>query len=214
VVDLREDISPGADKKTSSRYLKTEIVSLQQWSDPTSKKASSEFPLLVSTRGSDIFEVYVSKSVVAPHSIHLIACGHYRGELWGLAVHPLREEFATCGDDKTLRIWSIKSHQQLDMRVMPDAARSIAYSPTGSVLCVGMVDGSMALIDCQSAALKVFSTWKHTEVIITGTCRSFDHVLCCYEIKLMPCLCVLNVYLYRPQVLIRCGISSSGVGRH
>jgi WD40 repeat protein len=184
VVDLREDISPGADKKSSPRYLKTEIVSLQQWSDPTSKKASSEFPLLVSTRGSDIFEVYVSKSVVSPHSINLIACGHYRGELWGLAVHPLREEFATCGDDKTLRIWSIKSHQQLDMRVMPDAARSIAYSPTGTVLCVGMVDGSMALIDCQSAALKVFSTWKHTEVIITGLSTMYYAVrsssLCCH----------------------------------
>ena len=169
IVDLREDISTGTSKqKSSSRYLKSEIVSLQQWTDPTSNKLTSEFPLLVSTRGSDIFEVYVSKNIVSSHTINLIACGHYRGELWGLAVHPLREEFATCGDDKTLRVWSIKSHEQLDMRVMPDAARSIAYSPTGLVLCVGMVDGSMALIDCQSTALRVYSTWKHTEVIITG----------------------------------------------
>jgi len=34
--------------------------------------------------------------------------GHFNGELWGLAMHPIDQKYATCGDDKTLRIWDIK----------------------------------------------------------------------------------------------------------
>jgi hypothetical protein len=33
----------------------------------------------------------------------LIAGGHCKGELWGLAVHPAQPQFVTCGDDATLR---------------------------------------------------------------------------------------------------------------
>lgn len=32
--------------------------------------------------------------------LNRIAAGHSMGKLQGLACHPLREEFATCGDDK------------------------------------------------------------------------------------------------------------------
>jgi hypothetical protein len=39
--------------------------------------------------------------------------GHYKDELWGLAWHPSKAEFATVGDDATLRIWDAKSYRQL-----------------------------------------------------------------------------------------------------
>ena len=40
-----------------------------------------------------------------PESIKTVMQGHSYGEVWGLAASPNDELFATCGDDKTLRIW-------------------------------------------------------------------------------------------------------------
>lgn len=34
-------------------------------------------------------------------------------ELWGLAVHPLKLQFLTCGHDKLVSLWDSESHQPL-----------------------------------------------------------------------------------------------------
>ena len=36
--------------------------------------------------------------------------GHGCRSLWGLSVHPTKEEFATCGDDASLRVWNSKDY--------------------------------------------------------------------------------------------------------
>jgi len=154
-IDISEDVD--GDGKADNGSLDCTIISLQQW----------DSKLLLSTRGGDIFEADVPNNPGDPHTLSRIAWGHAKGELWGLAVHPLRDEFATCGDDKTLRIWSVRSHEQLHVRVMPDRSRSLAYSPSGEVLCLGMLDGSMALMEPQHPQLRVYSTWQHAELIIT-----------------------------------------------
>ena len=69
--------------------------------------------ILIGTKGSDIFEASLARSTSDSLSMTRIAWGHSGGELWGLAVHPMRDQFATCGDDQTLRIWSIRSHEQV-----------------------------------------------------------------------------------------------------
>ena len=39
-------------------------------------------------------------------------------ELWGLATHPSRAQFVTCGQDKLVHLWIVESHQPLWSRTI------------------------------------------------------------------------------------------------
>lgn len=63
--------------------------------------------ILVGTRGGEIMEFKTGKP---KPDIHMRS--HYEGELWGLATHPIREEFVTIGQDMMLAVWDIKTRKQ------------------------------------------------------------------------------------------------------
>ena len=65
-----------------------------------------------------------------------LLCGHFSGELWGLAVSPVtvREEYCTVGDDKFLRLWSSRKKCQKVAIDLGAVARCCAYSPDGSMI--------------------------------------------------------------------------------
>lgn len=50
------------------------------------------------------------------------AVSHFRQghveELWGLAAHPSRAQFVTCGQDKLVRLWSVESRQPVWSRTI------------------------------------------------------------------------------------------------
>lgn len=117
--------------------------------------------ILVGTRGCDIYEVVLPKGPGDSYSLNRVARGHAGTEVCALAIHPVRAEFATSGSDKTIRLWSIRSHEQINMRSLPSNAKSLCYSPDGSLLAVGMEDGSFYLVDVLSEGLRAFATWKH-----------------------------------------------------
>jgi len=151
-IDMTEDIGQGV-----GTSLDGAVISLQQW-DTT---------ILVGTKGCDIYEIQLPPNPSQHHSIQRIMSGHSSGEIWGLAMHPTKEEFCTCGDDRTLRLWSIRSHEQLAIKVLPGVSRSVAYNNLGEVICIGLVDGTVALIDAKTTTLRVYCTWKHSNRIIT-----------------------------------------------
>ena len=107
--------------------------------------------LLVGVLGCEIFEIDLkgsgdeSKPLMRPCSYSIvrgIAHGHWRGAdsdggLWGLATHPSLPEYATVGDDATLRLWN--SHAQTAKFVikLPGPARACAYKPDGSEIAIG-----------------------------------------------------------------------------
>eukprot|EP00639_Heterosigma_akashiwo_P015290 CAMPEP_0206366550 /NCGR_PEP_ID=MMETSP0294-20121207/3519_1 /ASSEMBLY_ACC=CAM_ASM_000327 /TAXON_ID=39354 /ORGANISM="Heterosigma akashiwo, Strain CCMP2393" /LENGTH=872 /DNA_ID=CAMNT_0053812637 /DNA_START=230 /DNA_END=2845 /DNA_ORIENTATION=+ len=67
-----------------------------------------------------------------------LAQGHFRGEVWGLAVSPKGGEYATAGDDWTVRTWSVTEKRQLKALVLDCMARAAAYNPEGTLIAVGL----------------------------------------------------------------------------
>lgn len=80
------------------------------------------------------------KSVVNP-----VMDSHYKGELWGLAPHPENADlYATVGDDRILRVWSVSRRRCLCAVPLTRAARVIAWHPAGDVLAVGLEEDRKA----------------------------------------------------------------------
>ena len=73
--------------------------------------------LLIATRGAEIFEVHIADGSLKGK---VLVKGHGVRALWGLATHPTKEEFATCGDDATIRIWDAKSCASVKVSVCVD----------------------------------------------------------------------------------------------
>ena len=123
--------------------------------------------ILVGTAGGSIIElrnVEISgggKNLKAPENVSVLVSSHASGELWGLAVHSLEGDlFATCGDDATLRVWS--KSRLIQSVTLPQAARSVAWSHSGSLLVVGFNTRSVpkpgsVKITTQFGAIQLYS---------------------------------------------------------
>lgn len=128
--------------------------------------------LIIGTFGSEIYEVPIdleAKSIQKPVILmqgHYSPCKKTTNEIWGLAVFPDGQHYATVSDDSTLRIWNVADRKQekllrfdLDPKgvqlkdattqEIPDSvkSRSVGISPDGKNLLVGMKNGSIALVD-------------------------------------------------------------------
>ena len=145
--------------------------------------------ILVGTKGSDIYEAVMPATPTDTMQMFRLAWGHNRGELWGLSTHPMKDEFATTGDDNTLRIWSVRSNEMIHQRVLPAASRCVQYNPRGSVLCVGMQDGHVALVN--STNMRVMASWKHSCKPITDLKFSPDGLFLAAASE------DSNIYLYK-----------------
>ena len=97
-------------------------------------------------------------------SARVLIHSHSEGELWGLCPHPKLSEFATAGDDKCVRIWSLRRLHQTKVKVMPQKVRSLCYSPCGSHLAVGMIEGPVAILDSKS--MKIITLFKDSSNIV------------------------------------------------
>lgn len=93
--------------------------------------------LLIGTASSDIIEVEVANGSIL-HGGKPLFSGHFNQELWGLAVHPSRHQFATTGDDGTLRTWDMETKQLSQVTRLPTKGRACAYSPDASMIAVGL----------------------------------------------------------------------------
>jgi microtubule-associated protein-like 6 len=112
--------------------------------------------ILVATMSSEIYEVSAKSGTLC-----LLQECHYSGEIWGLGVHPTDPDvFATAGDDKTIRVWSISHKRIIRKAVLDCTARCINFSPDGRQLIVGLggsvdgkrqrKDGAFIILDAKS----------------------------------------------------------------
>lgn len=100
--------------------------------------------ILIGTRGSEILELKRG-------NIESLMAGHFNGELWGLAVHPTEPIAATCGGDKTVRIWHLEEGSMI-MAIKPLSfdMRALDWSRDGRYIVTGLVNGVVMLLDART----------------------------------------------------------------
>jgi len=101
--------------------------------------------LLVGTQDSKIIEIN-EKSTTPQVIMH----GHSEGDIWGLAAHPEEDLFVTGSDDSTVRVWSVSSKTVVKKASLAGPVRSVAYSPNGDKIAVGMKNGEFAILNSKS----------------------------------------------------------------
>ncbi|KAM7403090.1 hypothetical protein PAMA_003831 [Pampus argenteus] len=86
-----------------------------------------------------------------------ITQGH-TDELWGLAVHPWKPHFLTCGYDRQVCLWDSSSHQLIWSKSMEDAAQSADFHPSGAVVAIGTQTGRWLVLDTDTKDLVTVHT--------------------------------------------------------
>ncbi|XP_072424628.1 echinoderm microtubule-associated protein-like 1 isoform X2 [Chiloscyllium punctatum] len=88
---------------------------------------------------------------------HPITQGH-TDELWGLASHPNKEQFLTCGHDKHITLWDAVTHQTIWSKIIEDPAQSAGFHPSGCVVAIGTQTGRWLVLDTESKDLVTVHT--------------------------------------------------------
>lgn len=81
-----------------------------------------------------------------------VVFGHGR-QLWGLAVHPEEEIFATAGFDKNIAMW--RKNKLLWTTNSGYECLSLAFHPFGSALAVGSTEGHLLVLSSENGATMI-----------------------------------------------------------
>jgi microtubule-associated protein-like 6 len=93
--------------------------------------------ILVGTRANEVYEMNATDGTNTHGSdAGPLVQGHCKHELWGLAVHPHKNEYCTVGDDQTVRVWNVDSRALVRMTRLDTMARACTYSPDGNQVCI------------------------------------------------------------------------------
>ena len=103
--------------------------------------------ILVGLRSGEILEI---PQDIAKNKPKVLMRSHFKGELWGLAVHPKKAEYATIGDDMIFAIWDIKTKRQRQFAKLDNSGKVVAYSPDGVFLALGLINGQVLVINTES----------------------------------------------------------------
>ncbi|KAL4175413.1 hypothetical protein KRP22_000379 [Phytophthora ramorum] len=139
--------------------------------------------VLFTTSGSEVCELVEAASSQQKTlsgkgwRLHVYVRGHTNGQLCGLAVHPCkRAQFASAGDDGTVRLWDAATRSLLAFhrwesasrfatgRRGNDELRAVAFSSDGKHLAVGTLDGVVrVLTTALDAVVTQWSCWQERQ---------------------------------------------------
>uniref|UniRef100_A0A6Q2YHA2 EMAP like 5 n=1 Tax=Esox lucius TaxID=8010 RepID=A0A6Q2YHA2_ESOLU len=97
--------------------------------------------ILVGTRNAEIIEVGEKNAVC-----NILVNGHMDGPIWGVAAHPTRDMFLSAAEDGTVRLWDIQEKKMLNKVNLGHPARTVAYSPEGDMVAIGMKNGEFIIL--------------------------------------------------------------------
>lgn len=86
--------------------------------------------------------------------------GH-KGIVWNVSWHPLGNTFASCGEDKIIKLWNREGQEWAAKTVLVDGhqrtIREVSWSPCGNFLASASFDGTTAVWDKKSGVYNEFS---------------------------------------------------------
>ncbi|XP_051578111.1 echinoderm microtubule-associated protein-like 1 isoform X7 [Myxocyprinus asiaticus] len=148
-------VSGGKDRKLISwdgNYQKIQTVEVPELYGPirTVAEGKGETVLIGTTKN------YVLQGSLDGEFIP-ITQGH-TDELWGLTVHPLKQQLLTCGHDKLVCLWDSGSHQPIWTKTLEDSAQSAVFHPSGAMVAIGTQTGRWLVLDTESKDLVTMHT--------------------------------------------------------
>ena len=101
-------------------------------------------------------------------------------QVWGLSAHPKERLYATCGDDGSVRIWSLDDRRVVGSISTDCSCRALCYSPDGASLAVSIFQFSFFFPDLQvflfpNFLISKFSNFQISKFIATGCCQVCMH---------------------------------------
>ncbi|XP_070984031.1 echinoderm microtubule-associated protein-like 5 [Oncorhynchus clarkii lewisi] len=97
--------------------------------------------ILVGTKNAEIIEVGEKNA-----ACNILVNGHMDGPIWGVGTHPTRDVFLSAAEDGTVRLWDIPEKKMLNKVNLGHPARTVAYSPEGDMVAIGMKNGEFIIL--------------------------------------------------------------------
>lgn len=113
-----------------------------------------------------------SCSYIAPLSYPIFGT---KWKVWGLSAHPTERLYATCGDDGSVRIWSLDDRRAMGSISTDCSCRALCFSPDGNSLAVGTVpcvEGSLDFACCErSVTIELMFSGLRVLMVLRGEAK-------------------------------------------
>jgi len=113
------------------------------------KKQDMSYALVVGAGNNNIYEAFLDASASTLRA-SVIMPSHSDGRILGLVSHPGKALFASCGQDKSLKIWDREERSILRETLLSREPTALVYSVDGSRLVVGLANGEICIFDAAS----------------------------------------------------------------
>jgi WD40 repeat protein len=105
--------------------------------------------LVIGTGNNSIYEVYIDATSTTLQA-EVIMPSHAEGKIMGLVPHPGKAIFASCGEDRSIKVWDREERIILRERSLPHEPSALAYSLDGSRLVVGTNTGKILILNAST----------------------------------------------------------------